>query len=99
MRILIFIVALFLAGCNYRAPDEVQTEVPDTTATFLGTVDGCKLWRVHAVGYGSFNFAHCADTATTATQVQSGKTSHEEDVVTDHIINDGTYGGSGGRAP
>jgi hypothetical protein len=72
--------AVFLSACH-DSSHEAQINAgdrPDTSATFLGTVDGCRLWDVKAYPIRSFAFANCGAGSTTSATVFSGKTSHEE---------------------
>lgn len=74
--VLISVASLSLAGCEPAPGTQSVTDSPgmNTAASFMGTVDGCRLWSVNA---GQFYFANCRSGVTsTGWSRTSGKTRH-----------------------
>lgn len=75
VRIATIISLLLLSACDPNEGSQTIADNPDgARATFLGTVDGCRLWMINQ---GQFYFANCRSGATsTGFTHRSGKTTH-----------------------
>jgi len=76
MRALAILTLLLLAACEPNVGSQPLKDSPsgEGTATYLGSVDGCRLWSVRG---GLFYFANCkSGTTSTGWEQHSGKTSH-----------------------
>jgi hypothetical protein len=77
-------MAVGLAGCDLPVSSSkpIVDSPGGSTANFIGTVDGCRLWSVDA---GNFYFANCQSGITsTGWKRRSGKTSRYLSASTDY---------------